>query len=249
MPEDIDDILFEWDFDPFLLNVRRVSGSDGRDVLQMRIDMGILQMEFTGRPDGTRPGGHETTLDRLIAESEKLKEDFSLTEDFLIEIDREFVQFYHRRICWLQLKEFRFAMRDADHTLALMDFCRDISEDEQWVLTHEQYRPFVLFHRTQAAALATLDEGDEETQAESAVHEINVGLERLKALYVKYEAEEEFENEDLAKRLVEMREELRERFAVGKTLHEKLAHAVENEQYELAADLRDQLAKRNSGAH
>ena len=67
------------------------------------------------------------------------------------EADREFVQYYHRRLCWLAMREFSKAMHDADHTLLLMDFCRDHSPDEEWTMSHEQYRPFVLFHRTQAA--------------------------------------------------------------------------------------------------
>ena len=39
-----------------------------------------------------------------------------------MEIDREFVQFFHRRVAWLALREFDRAVADADHTLALMDF-------------------------------------------------------------------------------------------------------------------------------
>ncbi len=48
----LDDLLAKWSFDPSTLNVRLVKGKDGRDVIQMRVDMGILQLETTGRPDG-----------------------------------------------------------------------------------------------------------------------------------------------------------------------------------------------------
>jgi hypothetical protein len=133
---------------------------------------------------------------------------------------------------------------DADHTLSMMDFCRDHSPDEQWTLSHEQYRPFVLFHRTQASALAALgDKG-----AEAAVEEITKGLDRMKQVFVDYEAEEEFEEDELVQRLVELRESLRQHFRVGRTLQEQLADAIANEKYELAAEIRDELNRRDSRA-
>ena len=157
------------------------------------------------------------------------------------DVDREFVQFYHRRICWLQLKEYENAVRDADHTLKLMDFCRLHSPDEEWTLSHEQYRPFVMFHRIQAAAFAAIerDEG-----AESAIEEINTGLEKLRILFEEFSSEENFEDEELAQRLIELREELRKKYQVGQTLTEKLSDAVAQEQYELAAQLRDELDRK-----
>ncbi len=52
--KNIDDLLSNWEFHPDLLNVRLIKGSDGRDVIQMRVDLGVLQLETTGRPDGIR---------------------------------------------------------------------------------------------------------------------------------------------------------------------------------------------------
>ena len=47
--------------------MRIVPGDDGREKLQMRIDLGLLQMELDGRPDGQRPAGAESLLDHLEA--------------------------------------------------------------------------------------------------------------------------------------------------------------------------------------
>jgi cysteinyl-tRNA synthetase len=133
---------------------------------------------------------------------------------------------------------------DADHTLGLMDFCKKHSPDEQWTLSHEQYRPFVLFHRTQAAALAALsDKG-----AEAAVEEITKGLDQMRQVFTDYEAEEEFDEDELVQRLIELRESLRQHFRVGRTLQEQLADAVAAEKYELAAEIRDELNRRDSRA-
>jgi hypothetical protein len=268
--ENIDRILRDWPYDPQGISVRKKKGDDGRDVLQMRLDLGLLQLEATGRPDGTRPQGAETYFDYLVGqavqngavrkgagkETEPGEPDqarseigeqngeYTMSEEECEEADREFVQFYHRRICWLALREFHNAVADADHTLHMMDFCRDHSPDEQWTLSHEQYRPFVLFHRTQAAALAALgDRG-----AEAAVEEINQGLDRMKSVFTEYEADEEFDEDELVQRLIELRESLRQHFRVGPTLQEQLADAVANEKYELAAEIRDELNRRNTRA-
>ena len=238
--EHLDDMLSKWPFDPNLLNVRLVKGRDGRDVIQMRIDMGILQMETTGRPDGSEVNGYATVLeylqDRRLSDSE-----YELDEDDAGEVDREFMQFYHRRISWLRLAYYHRAVMDADHTLQLMDLTTEISPDEEWAQTHEQYRPFVLFHRTQADALGHL----EEDTPENAVQAINTGLETMRQFFLKHDAEEHFEGDELVVRLIELRESLRKEYEVGSTLKEKLAQAVENEQYELAAQLRDELSRRD----
>jgi hypothetical protein len=237
----IDRILKDWPYEPNSVSVRVVQGADGRDVIQMRIEMGILQLEIDGRPDGEQPHGFDTYFDYLLHEA-KSNSEMVMSEDQCSEADREFVQFYHRRICWLALREFEQAKRDADHTLGLMDYCQEHSPDEAWTMTHEQYRPFVLFHRTQAATLSALEEDD----AEAAIEEVNLGLDLLHELFHEFEASEDFEDNELVARLIELRESVREKFAVGRTLQEQLGDAIASEQYELAARLRDQLADRRN---
>jgi hypothetical protein len=237
---DIDFVFREWPYQPGVLSARLVTARDGREVLQMRIEMGILQMEITARPDGERPGNFDTYLDWLKDQAAEAGEDFTLTEQQCFEIDREFLQFYHRRICCLALREFDRAVADADHTLALMDFVAAHSPDEEWAASHERYRPFVYFHRTQAVTLATL----ERSGAEAAIEELNRGLEQLRQFFVDAEAEEEFDEDELVQQLREMKESLRNEYHVGKTLAEQLAEAVAAEQYERAARLRDEIAKR-----
>jgi hypothetical protein len=235
----LDEILRDWGFDPHSLSVRLVKGDDGRDVIQMRVDLGILQMETQGRPDGQPMNGFPTFLDHLL-DLEQSDPEFEMSDDQCFEADREFVQFYHRRISWLRLQHYHRAVEDADHTLSLMDVCRDHSVDEDWTMSHEQYRPFVLFHRTQAAALAALDEAD----AETAIAEITSGLEQMREVFVEHEAEEEFDEDEMVQQLSKLRESLREEYEVGPSLQERLAEAVRSEQYELAAMLRDELARR-----
>ena len=240
--QDIDSILGEWRYQPGVISARIVRASGRRKVLQMRIELGLLQMEFTGRPDGERPGDKETYLDYLrseLGDGEDVPQ--VLTDEQCFEIDREFVQYYHRRICCLALREFDRAVADADHTLALMDFVAAHSPNEEWTASHERYRPFVHFHRTQALALAVL----ERSGAERAIEEITQGLEEMRRIFVRADAEEQFESDELVAQLRELKESLRKEYQVGPTLAEQLAEAVAAEEYERAARLRDEIARRH----
>lgn len=241
-PRDIDAILGEWPFKPGAIAARSIRAGDGREVLQMRIEMGVLQMEVSGRPDGERPGGAGTCLDWLKKLVRRQAGDFVLTDEHRMELDREFLQFYHRRICCLALRQFARAVADADHTLALIDFAAKYSTDPQWSASHEQYRPFVLFHRIQATALLTLQEAG----PEAAIESINAGLEQMRGLFAKLGTEEEFDRDELVGQLAVMKESLREEYQLGKTLAEQLAEAVASEEYERAARLRDQIARRGA---
>jgi len=238
-PRDIDSLLRTWDFRPGEVTARLLKTRSGREVLQMRIDMGVVQMETDLRPDGQRPGGAETYYDYLVGEVVREGDAFRLSKEQCTEADREFVQYYQRRLCWLSLREYRRAARDADHSLAFMDFVRAHSPDEEWTLSHEQYRPFVLFHRVQAGALAALQEDG----PASAIGEINTGLARFRDLFARYDATEQYADDELVKRLEEMRESVRQRYDVGRTLDEQLAEAVRAENYELAARIRDQIRR------
>lgn len=246
----IDDILNQWPFDPMNVNVRMLETRQ-RTILQMRIDMGILQMEIEGRPDGYNPYGATSYFEFLKKQSAKSgDETFELDEEHCLEIDREFVQFYHRRVCWLQLKEFQRAVDDADHTLGLMDFCKIHSPDDEWTFSHERYRPFVIYHRTQAAALGFMADEDnvENAEPEKAIEEINRGLDTLKALFVEHEAEDQFDEDELVVRLIEFQTSIRESYDVGLTLNERLAKAIADEDYEKAAQLKEEAETRVADA-
>ncbi len=236
----IDRILKQWPYKPGDVEARITEGADGREVVQLRVDMGLLQMEVNGRPDGQRPGGAETYFDFLIAAAIAQGDGFELTEEQCSEADREFVQFYQRRICWLSLREYRRAVRDADHNLTFMDFCAKHSPSDEWTASHEQYRPFILFHRTQASALAEIDDGD----AEKAIAELNRGLDRIREFYEQNDAGEKFEDDDLAERLTQLRETVRNEYHIDRTLEERLTEAIATEQYEEAAQIRDEIEKR-----
>lgn len=240
---DIDAILRQWPFKLGVIAARLVRAGDNREVIQMRLEMGLLQMEVVGRPDGEHPGGADTCLDWLRELARVGGETFTLNAEQCVEVDREFLQYYHRRICYLALRQFARAAADAEYTLALMDFVAAHSPNQQWTLSHEQYRPFVLFHRIQATAMMAI----QDSGAETAIEIINQGLEQMREVFAKFGAEEQFDQDELVGQLAVMKESLREEYRVGKTLAEQLADAVATEAYERAARLRDEIAKRRGG--
>ena len=62
MTKDIGPILEGWPHEPGKISVRKIRGGDGRVKIQLRLDLGLLQMEAEGRPDGLRPYNCESML-------------------------------------------------------------------------------------------------------------------------------------------------------------------------------------------
>ena len=166
MDKDISKILKSWKYQPNTLTIRKITGDDGKEKIQIRIDMGILQMEHEGRPDGKTTHSAESLLEyynSVIEEFEKrdgTSENFTLTQRDMGELDEELMQYYHRRICFFALGDYSFAMRDAEHNLRLMDIIKAYCEDEEYVESHERFRPFVIMERARAAGLEKIGSGD-----------------------------------------------------------------------------------------
>jgi hypothetical protein len=219
----------------------------GREVIQVRVDLGMMQIETAGRPDGTQPHGFPTYFDylqSLAAKAERADREFTLSEEQSEEADREFTQFYHRRIAWLTLRAFDKAIADADHTLAFMDFIRDHAPNDEYRLAHEQYRGFVLFHRTQAAAASAVEAED----PEKAVDAILTGLRQIRSFFAEHDLEEQTEEDGMVRQLRKLEKSLREMHGIEETLQEQLDTAIANEEYERAARLRDALRQKHSTA-
>lgn len=243
MNQDIDFVLEGWDYKPGMVQARLVQARGGRQVIQMRVDLGILQIETSAKPDGTKPHGHLTYLGYLLDQArvaQKTGAGLVLSEEQCQEADREFLQYYHRRICWLALRNYARAMADADHTLSLMDFVKEHSPSDDYLQAHEQYRGFVIFQRTQAAAAFQV----EKSCPEAAVDEIRMGLERLRAFFAGFEMEDEMEEDGMVQHLRKVEQSLREEYKIESTLQEQLQQAIADEDYEKAARLRDALKQK-----
>lgn len=240
MNQDIDFILQDWEFKPGMVQARLVQSKTGRQVIQMRIDLGVLQIEVSQRPDGSRPHGFSTYFEYLTEQArlvQRTGQSFVLSEEQCQEADREFVQFYHRRICWLALRHYAKALADADHTLAFMTFVARHAPSDEYRQAHEQYRGFVLFQRTQAAAALAVEKED----PAAGIEEIKQGLEKMREFFASYDLEEQMEEDSMVQHLRQVEASLRKEYKIEATLREQLDQAVAEEDYEKAAKLRDAL--------
>ena len=98
-----------------------------------------------------------------------------------------------------------------------------------------------MFHHIQASSLAALSGSDPET----AIEEVNRGITQFTSMLE--ENGLPVDENELVTRLVDLREWIREKYDVGLTLVEQLTDAIASEKYELAASLRDQIARREDG--
>jgi len=244
LTRDIGPALAGWDFDPDNLQVRLIEGRDGRDKIQMRVDLGVLQMECEGRPDGQRPSGHESLLEASEARLREARDadgEFTLEPEECAALLREGVQYYHRYLAAFHLQMYDLVVRDTERNLRLFAFVVRHATRNRDKIQFDQYRPYVTMMRTRALALERLAVDDHA----AALDRIDEGIELIRKFLAEYEQQgEETECSELAFLLRWRREIQRERPAGPiERLEEQLEMAVDMEAYEEAARIRDQIRK------
>jgi hypothetical protein len=239
--KDITPILAGWEYDTDELQVRIVAGADGRDKIQMRIDLGLIQMEVTGRPDGTRPGGFESLLEAFEARASEADGDFKLDRDDCAALMREGVQYYHRYLAAFHLQRFDLVARDTARNLRLFAFVVKHAARQRDRVQFDQYRPYVTMMHARARASQALARKDYDT----ALKRVDEGIAGIRQFLRDYEqTEQEVECAELGF-LFRLRREIEADRPVGpvERLEQQLALAVELEDYEEAARIRDQIRR------
>ncbi len=243
MSKDITPILDGWDLDPDEFQVRIVAGIDGRDKIQRRIDLGLIQMELAGRPDGERPFGFDSLLDFHEARAAEAKDSsgYSLDSVACADLLREGVQYYHRYLAAYHLRRFDLVARDTSRNLRLFAFAVKHAADSRDKIQFDQYRPYVTMMKARALSAEAMERGDHA----SALVAVDDGIAGIRAFLRDYEQDEDqIECRELGK-LVRVRREIEESRPVGpvERLEQQLDLAVSLEDYEEAARLRDQIAR------
>lgn len=244
--KDIGSVLRGWDYEPGTINVRKVSGLDGKPKLQMRLDLGLLQMEMTGRPDGLKPFGAESLLDHQEHQLEEHRRKhstdlgFQLSSDDCQALRDESVMYYQRYLSLFVLEEFAAVVRDTSRNLRLLDFCGQYALEEDDRLTLEQYRPYILMMNARAKASLHL----KGRQVKEALGDVDEGLSQIREFFDKIGQPEVFPKANEVKVLKRFAKEVRKKLPVDpvKRAQKRLDRAVKEERYEEAARLRDQLA-------
>jgi hypothetical protein len=243
MSKDLSNLLREWPYEAGQINVRLVEGDDGRPLVQLRLDLGLLQMEMSGRPDGQSIDGFESALEMqeesLGDSSGDELEPVVLSEDQCRQLRDEAVQYYHRYIALLILGEYDGVLRDTSRNLRVLDLCREHAEgeDDQQVL--EQFRPYLLMMRARALAshMVSADE------PKGALLALDWGLDEIRAVLEEAGQAEAMESLNEVQLLRGMRSELMKKLPASQKseLRQRLEEAIRAENYELAAILRDEL--------
>ena len=262
MSFDISSILRDWSYRPDDITVRVISGDDGRRKIQLRLDLGILQMEFDGRPDGRRIHGCESWLEfhqRRQREHDAAHPDsapYELEPEDCQELLREGVQYYHRYLSFWHLGMYELCARDTERNLRLFAFVREHARDERVRIEFDQWRPYVTMMHARAVAtpLVQLE------QWEAAVNVLDAGIRGIEQFLADYNQQEKASQVGELAFLQRWKREILERSgpatepAVGavveeappdpiKAIRADLARAIKEERYEDAARLRDDLRR------
>jgi hypothetical protein len=243
--DDIGSILDRWPATPGRINARIIAGSDSRPKLQIRVELGLLQLEIEGRPDGQRPHEFSTLLeyqrDRLTRyrEAGGAPEAFVLSPDECRALREEAVQHYHRYVGLFALGEYPGVVRDAEHNLGILDLCRDYAQQDQDRMMLEQFRGQLIMMRSRSEAELALRAG----QPKQALAALDRGLADLRHAYDDAGRPDDFEQANETELLRGMRDALVPKLPTSQRveLQERLRAAIDAENYELAAILRDEL--------
>lgn len=244
MIHDLRAILDGWDFEPGKISVRKIIGKDGREKLQTRLDLGLIQCEVDGRPDGARPHQCESLLEYLEQRLEAhvrrhgSEEGYSVRDEDCAGLRQEAAQYYQRYLAFFVLEEYDKVVRDTDRNLRMIDFVSRFADSDDEREAVESHRAYVVMMRTRGAVYDAL----ENDRYELALRQANDGVEILNRLIEQAENGEEDVPE--IEVLLELREEVLTRMPADSAprLNWELRMALEHEDYERAAELRDKLA-------
>ncbi|MGH8102251.1 MAG: UvrB/UvrC motif-containing protein [Chthoniobacterales bacterium] len=242
MSLDLNTVLRDWPHENGKIKVRKILGLDGREKLQLRIDLGVLQMELTGRPDGVRPHGSESLLEYHQQQAENALqrgENYELTIEQCAELQQEGIQYYHRYLSLFQINDFAGVVRDTQRNIDLFDFVADHTDRDDLVWNLQQFRPYVLMMNTRARASILL----QQSKFPEAIREIQRGRGAIASFYERSNFPELVSKSSEIAFLDEWLEEVRAKRPLSKLeiMEREMEAAIAKELYERAAELRDAI--------
>jgi hypothetical protein len=242
MSLDLNTILKDWPHENGNVKVRKITGLDGREKLQLRVDLGVLQMEVTGRPDGERPHNCESLLEyhqRRAVRAAGKGEDYELTPEECAELQQEGIQYYHRYLSLFQVNDFAGVMRDTQRNLDLFTFVTEHTDREELSWSLQQFRPYVLMMNTRAKASIFLGQG----KFGDAMAEIERGRDAIANFFHHSNFPELASKSSEIAFLDEWLEEVKAKRPLSKLeiMQREMESAIAGELYERAAELRDAI--------
>ncbi len=246
MDLDISHLLEHWDYKPGQVVVRKFKARDGSEKIQLRVDLGLLQMNAEGRPDGKQPFGHpslfefyQSKLYKHLSENDGSDEGFKLKAEDCSKLQLESLQYHHRYICLLQLGDYTGVLRDTERNLTVFEFVGKHAETDDLAWSLRQFQPQLMMIQTRAQAMESLEAGD----YAMAIAQVEEGVEGIRSFLREQSrmdlAEQSGEIQSLEAWLSEIR--ANRPLSAREKLEQALSEAVKREDYEKAARVRDAL--------
>jgi hypothetical protein len=242
--------LQSWPYNPEN-DVRVLRGRHGRQILQVRLPLGLEQYELEGRPDGQEPRGAESLLDyhlaRLEAAEAKGEADaFLLSPEECAELFHEGTLYYYRYLRLFQMRDWRRSMRDTARNLRLFDFVHRYAEREEDQVYLEQWRPYLIRMNAMAETLNAL----ETDQHDDAIQIARNAIGHIEQLHEIDDDTFRHEKERSLQALLEMVNHIDEIRPVPELerLQRELDQAIALQAFERAAALRDRIRALRSKA-
>jgi single-stranded DNA-specific DHH superfamily exonuclease len=197
-----------------------------------------------GRPDGARPHGLESALEFYQRRFEEARiagheAEFELSPRECGELFNEGTLYYFRYVRLFQLKDWARTIRDTARNLRAFDFlhrCARREEDRQFL---EKWRPYILRVNASAAAMLQL----EKNAYDQALSIVNQAVAKIETLEELDDDTFKFERERSVMALRELASQIQKNRPLSELerLEHQLRRAIEKQEFERAAQLRDRL--------
>ena len=235
--DDFADILRAWPFEPGKLAARVVDRGEQPPRLQVRVELGLLQLESQGRPDGLRPEGLESLFHAALHRAQAAQTVLSSAE--CEALHREAALFSYRSLVFSTLEDYRGVLRDTERNLEVMNFI--IAHAAEARERDNARRSLLQLITMRARALATVSvRSGDVGEARSA---LDNGIENIQEVMHELGRAGDFEDSHEVRLLKGMRDMLVPRLPASQRqeMRERLEAAIALENYELAAILTAEL--------
>ena len=240
---DLRDVLRDWEFDP-QHNIRVLRAENGREIMQVRLPLGVEQYEMDGRPDGRRPHNCESALDFYLERhgrptAEGHPGEFTLGAAECAELMEEGTLYYYRYLHLFQIGDWKRTVRDTTRNIVLFDFLKQHAERPEGRVAMEKWRPYLL--RMNGVSQAMIELGkknygramDIVQQAMQAIR----GLPEIEDEAFRFERQRSLDALDALVAQIAKSRPLTEE----ERLDAEMKKAVASEEFEKAAELRDKI--------
>lgn len=247
---DLAGITIDWKAGAGGICTRVITDAEGHEQIQLQVEMGVLQMEAQGRPDGQRFRGHVFACEFIEHE---LAMENDVTEDDWESLERELQQLNYRRLSYaalvdeaVQADRRERAVELIDRAFDDIDYCLRATElmkscPDGCDPTFINMRPALVFNRARLRSRRFVLLGEFEEAIDAALGGIPILDEVLSEMG--FDDEQRGQDAGIAF-LRQNADRLRDKHGIQRTLRERLRDAIDREDFQLASQLHEELARR-----